>query len=388
MSGDAIDSSQARPGSRAASSLGWRLTAAMRDIVARLGLLGQAQRLVNLRTDRRRARRAKRIVPPIIARLSASVDHANSASWRFNRVVPTVSDVLVVKAGPAEQPSEALIKIAETPAAAKGLKWQVEALKTLTGDQRLGDWRELLPQLLDAGEADTWAYLVETRVTGVNLEHALHDQAGGDAALREAAEAIGHLHTATSELLAVDAKHLDRWVREPMRLLASATNDSGKHGPARPALERLSAELCEVLEPQRIVLSWVHGDYAPGNILMGPDNHVSGIVDWEFAHSSDFPSLDIVTLLLTVRMYTRRQELGRVVCDMMATPHWSEVESDLVAATPDAETWQSIGVSQIVLLCWLRHTAWIIERCSRYATSGLWLHTNVQMVLDALQDNA
>jgi thiamine kinase-like enzyme len=388
MSPDATDSSQARPGSRAAGSLGWRLTAAARDIVARVGLLGEVQRLQNLRADRRRARRAKRIVPPIIARLSARADHAGSAAWRVNRVVPTVSDVLVVKAGPAEQPSEALIKIAETPAAAKGLQWQVQALKTLTGDQRLGEWRELLPQLLDAGEADTWPYLVETRVTGVNLEHALHDQASGDAALREAAEAIGHLHAATSDLQAVGDKHLDRWVREPTRLLASATNASGKHRPAHAALERLSAELCAVLEPHRIVLTWVHGDYTPGNILMGPDRQISGIVDWEFAHSSDFPSLDIVTLLLTVRMYTRRQELGRVVCDLIASPRWSEVESDLVASAPDAETWQAIGVSQIVLLCWLRHTAWMIERCSRYATSGLWLHTNVHMVLGALQDNA
>jgi hypothetical protein len=388
MSVDTTGSPQASRDSRGLGLLGWRLVATARDVFARLGLLEWVQRLQNLRTDRRRAERANQLVPEILARLAASVDHAATASWRLNRVVPTVSDVLVVKAGPADKPSEALIKIAETPAAAKGLKWQVEALTTLSADQRLGDWRELLPQVLHTGEADAFAYLIETRVSGVNLEQALHDPVSADAALRDAAEAIGHLKRATSEVLAVDGEHLDRWVREPVRLLDSATNGADKHRPTAPALERLSLELCGLLETQKLALSWVHGDYTPGNILMGPDGHISGIVDWEFAQPSDFPSLDIVTLLLTVRMYARRQELGRVVCDLVAAPDWSDVENDLVTAAPDAATWESVGVSRIVLLCWLRHTAWMIERWGRYATSGLWLHTNVHMVLDALQDDA
>jgi|GEM_PF-2480597 len=366
--------------------LGWRGLAAIRDIVARLGLLGHLQRLRNYGIDRRRSKRAKKIVPRIIAGLAVSAGNMDSATWRVNSVLSTDSDVLVVKAGPPERPSKALIKIAEAPTAAEGLKWQVEVLTTLKGDPRLGEWRELLPQVLDAGEVAASAYLVETRVTGVNLENALRYPASADPALRDAAAAIGHLHRATAEVVSVGRDHLDRWVREPIRVLVAATGRARGHRPTGPAFERLAAELCAALEGQSISVSWVHGDYGPGNILMGPDHQVSGIVDWEFAHRADFPSLDVVTLLLTARMYVRRQELGRVVCDLLEAPNWSGTESALIGAAADAATWQTIGMDRVVLLCWLRHTASMIERASRYASRGLWLHTNIRMVLEALPD--
>jgi aminoglycoside phosphotransferase len=370
--------------SRGVGLLRWRLVACVHHVLARLGLLERVQRLQNLRNDRRRTQRTNLLVPQILARLAASVDHAASASWGLHQIVPTISDVVVVATGPPDQPPEALIKIAETPAAARALKWQVEVLTTLSGDQRLGDWRELLPQVLDTGEVGSSTYLVETRLTGVNLEQALQDPVSADAALRNAAEAIGHLHTATREVLAIGGEHLDRLVREPVRLVASATNGADGDSATAPALERLSVELCRELEAQRIALSWVHGDYTPGNILMGPDGHISGIVDWEFAQPSDFPSLDIVTLLLTLRMHARGQGFGRVVCDLLTSPDWSGSEYGLMAAAPDAATWESVGVSHTVLLWWLRHTAWKLERY-RGRESGLWLHTNVHMVLDALE---
>ena len=107
-------------------------------------------------------------------------------------------------------------------------------------------------------------------------------------------------------------------------------------------------------------------------------------MDWEFAQPDDFPSLDLVTLLLTVRMRVRHQELGRVVRNLVADPRWSESEAPLVAAAPDADTCAEIGIKRVVLLCWLRHTACMSTRASRYASSGLWLHTNIHHVLDDL----
>ena len=84
---------------------------------------------------------------------------------------------------------------------------------------------------------------------------------------------------------------------------------------ALDALARLADDLRANLEDQPITLSWVHGDYAPNNILSGSDGQVSGIVDWEFGYPEDFPSLDVVTLLLTARMFIRRQRLGRIVSE-------------------------------------------------------------------------
>jgi hypothetical protein len=86
--------------------------------------------------------------------------------------------------------------------------------------------------------------------------------------------------------------------------------------------------------------------------------------------------------MLTVRMVARQQELGRVVNELLANPVWSETEAEIIAAAPDADICAALGTETVILLCWLRHAAWMITRCSRYARSGLWIHANVHAVLD------
>jgi aminoglycoside phosphotransferase (APT) family kinase protein len=137
------------------------------------------------------------------------------------------------------------------------------------------------------------------------------------------------------------------------------------------------------LEARPITLSWVHGDYCPGNILTGPDGHISAIVDWEFAHPEDLPSLDVVFLMLTARMWARRQEFGRVVSDLVTDPTWTGSEAQLFASAHDARMGAAIGTDTLVLLCWLRHAASKFTRRSGFAEHGLWMHANVHTVLDA-----
>jgi aminoglycoside phosphotransferase (APT) family kinase protein len=366
----------------------WRLTAVVRDVAARLGLLDHLQRLRGLRANRRRASRARAVVPTILANIAAAVDEVEPGTWRTHTMLHTLSDVTVLTAGPTGQPFRALIKIAETDAAAEGLDWQRRTLTALHGDERVGDWRALLPHVLDSGETEGTAYLVENRLVGTSLEHALARPAAQQTALRAAADAVGRLHRATSIEGTVGAEILDRWVREPMHALGDVAGDARGTRSTLAGLAALSDQLHTTLEDQPVTLSWVHGDYAPNNILTGPDGQISGIVDWEFAHPEDFPSLDIVTLLLTARMFTRRQELGRVVCDLLATPTWTDSEAPLVAGAHDARACAAIGTASVVLLCWLRHVNWMLTRCTRYADSGLWIHANVLTVLDALGQGA
>ena len=363
---------------------GWSVIAIGRDIVARLGMLGHIQRLQSFRANRRRSRRAQLFVPEILANVAPVAGFIEPASWTVHKLLHTDSDVTVVAAGSPRRPFQALIKVADTPAAAAGLRWQCEALTTLRDDARLGDLRALLPQVLDTGEALGSAYLVESSVGGLGLDHLLRSHPARDTGVSEAASAIGRLHAATARETTIGDELLERWVGEPMRILREVTRDSPGADSTHAALERLAVELHDALEGKPIVVSWVHGDYGPGNILTAENGRVSGIVDWEFAQPDDFPSLDVVTLLLTVRMCVRRQELGRVVRDLVANPAWSESEAALVAASPDADTCAEIGIKRVVLLCWLRHTAWMITRASRYASSGLWLHTNIHHVLDDL----
>jgi aminoglycoside phosphotransferase len=362
----------------------WRLAGTVRDLTARFGVLDHLQRLRGLREDRRRAVRAYAVVPAILAKLADVRAELQPGTWQTHDLLHTESDVAIVTIGPTGQPYQALIKIAETKAAADGLDWQRRTLITLRDDERLGDWRTLLPHVLDAGETAGTAYLVEQRLTGTSLTHALTHPAAQHAALRSAADAVGRLHSATASDATVGEEILERWVNAPTRALGEITGRSRGQRSALTALDRLADDLRAILDDQPITLSWVHGDYAPNNILSGPDGEVSGIVDWEFGHPEDFPSLDVVTLLLTARMSVRRQELGRVVCDLLADPTWTPGEAEIVAAARDARARSAIGNETIVVLCWLRHVASMLTRCTRYADNGLWMHANVYAVLNSI----
>ncbi len=205
-----------------------------------------------------------------------------------------------------------------------------------------------------------------------------------DAALRGAAAAIQQLHRATAREATIGAALLDRWVSTPARVLAEVASTSRGRRASLSAFARLTDDLSMSLEGRPITLSWIHGDYGPGNILAGPDGHVSGIVDWDLARPDNLPSLDVVTLLLTTRMFQRRQELGRVVRDLVVTPRWTGGEAQLVAETADAETCAAIGTEKVVLLCWLHHVSGRFIRRTRYTPDGLWIHTNIHSVLDAM----
>jgi hypothetical protein len=366
---------------RRLSGFGWRLIAGGRDLAARAGLLPAAKFVIGFSSDRQRGARANALLSPILAGLPQ-----RPGGWQAHQTLDTFSDVVIVTAGAPHGPHDALIKIAETPAAADGLRWQRSMLAALRDDERLGEWRALVPGVISFGETAGAAYLVETRLAGTSLDRTVARRTGAaHAALRHAADAICRLHAATVREATIDEELLDRWVNEPARLVASITSRwaPGSTGPAR--LVRLADELREALRNQRIALGWVHGDYAPGNVLAGPDGAVTGIIDWEFSHREDLPALDIVTLLLTSRMLERRQELGRVVNDLIARPFWTDGEAEIVAATCDPACVRAIDVRTFVLLYWLHHTANMIARQARAPDSRLWVHANVRAVLEALE---
>jgi aminoglycoside phosphotransferase (APT) family kinase protein len=359
----------------------WRLVAVARDVLARSGTLDGVQRARASRGERRRSDRVLSLAPAILASAAERHPELGSASWRPDVLLPTLSDVAVFMVGPPEDPFEAVVMVAETPAAGEGIQWQDKALSALHDDERLGDWRALLPRVLDTGTIEGMHYLIEKHVRGETLEQAVIRPASRDAALGAAAAAIHRLHGATASETTIDRAILDRLVLDPVREVAQLAERARVRHTSLAALARLSDELCSALEGQTLALSWVHGDFAPGNILADADGRITGVLDWEFAHPQGLPALDVVFFLLTARVYARRQELGRVIRDLIApNPVWSPAEAELIAATGGA----SIGVERLVLLSWLHHAAQMITRCTRYIDSGLWIHSNIRVVLDSL----
>jgi aminoglycoside phosphotransferase (APT) family kinase protein len=317
---------------------------------------------------RRRTRRAAELLPALTAPTEAR-------AWTVRRSLRTVSDMAVATIGPPGQPARALVKLATSPAAARSLARERRALSALYSDERLGAWRDLLPDIVAHGVSDGSPYLVERLLPG---QTGTRDPAGLVAC---AASAIVPLHRTTTVEVSVAPDRVRRWVDAPLDTLA-------RHGRSRPlavALDRLGCELWAALLDRRLAVSWIHGDFVPGNILVAREPvHVTGIVDWELARRDDLPLVDIVTLLLAARMHASRRELGRVVCDWLAGAGWTADERRLIDAASSGLPGEAIDGRTLVLLCWLRHVSGNLAKASRYATGESWQRRNVRPVAEAL----
>jgi thiamine kinase-like enzyme len=149
--------------------------------------------------------------------------------------------------------------------------------------------------------------------------------------------------------------------------------------------DRLMTELHDALMGRMLSVSWVHGDFTPGNILLTPDAAaVTGILDWDQAAPQDLPQLDLALLFLSTRMLEQRRELGDVVRHILNADQWSPHEDDLLNTAKMSLPGDALGVREMVLLAWLRHIEANLTKATRYRDNWLWTAKNIECVLQAL----
>jgi O-antigen/teichoic acid export membrane protein len=369
---------RAAPGHRE----GGPLQLAGRALAAERGPLRAVRRVARWWPDRRCARQAARLAPEILGRIPAARAPEGAAGWSLQRCLHTVNDRTVAAVGPRGGSPRAVIKLATTPAAARGLRRERDVLTALHADERLGAWRRILPAPLADGEATGSVYTVESFCPGTAASAVATGLSDCARFEETAASAIAVLHAATAAPVIVDAGVLDRLVEEPILPLRRL-----RPQPAwSSALDRLSGELNVTLAGRTLHMGWVHGDFVPSNILLAPDGPaVAGIVDWELAAAPDLPSVDIVTLLLTTRAQAQRRELGDVVRTLLTDTRWTDVEGGLLEKAQPGLADNEHEIRATVLLCWLRHVAANLTKSVRYRHHRLWIRNNVDVVLHTLR---
>jgi Ser/Thr protein kinase RdoA (MazF antagonist) len=190
------------------------------------------------------------------------------------------------------------------------------------------------------------------------------------------------LHRVTSTAQVVDADLLRRLVDEPAERLQKAVT-------RKDAVDRLAAALRAQLAGRRVRLGWTHGDFYPGNILVGPAGRVTGIVDWSQVREDDLIILDIAFWLLTIPKPGQPREFGaRVAARLDRGLCWKPAEIDLLTTLARGGL---IGGEALLLLAWLRHVTDNLAKSDRYAASPVWLRRNVLPVLrrvDELEETA
>ena len=290
-------------------------------------------------------------------------------TWRCEEALPTVSDSAVVMVRTA-QGEPGVLKVATTSRGMASLHRERDVLGRLWSDERLGSWRDLLPVPLDGGNVDGGAFLLTSRLPGQDGRQVTPDL--GNLITLAAVNSIATLHRTTSTVHVVNSGLLGRLVDEPAERLRGAV-------PRKDAVNRMVATLHTRLDGRQVRLGWTHGDFYPGNVLVGSAGQVTGIVDWSQVREDDLIILDSAFWLLTIPRAGQPREFGaRVAARLDRGPCWRQAEADLLTTLASGDP---IGDEALLLLTWLRHVTDNLAKSDRYATSPLWLRRNVLPVL-------
>lgn len=303
------------------------------------------------------------------------------ALWSVQRVLSTETDVTVAVFGVPRGAPLAVGRITEPDADDSELVRNGQVLAELRAEERLGDWRSMLPSPLASGRHGGRAYAVERAIVGRPASRALRRSTRLPHVLDLAAAAITTLHRSTAVSRVVDAGLLERWVEAPLRSLEELGPVLGRGRPG-PAVHRLAEPLRESLAGRPCVTAWTHGDYWGDNILLDHrEERVAGIVDWGAARIDGPPVIDLMHLLLTTRAAVERVSLGDVVTAALRGGVRDPGERRLLSRADWSWPAGAPDESAVVLLTWLGHVTSVMAKRPHYRTDRRWLERNVGTVL-------
>jgi hypothetical protein len=357
-----------------------------RDAAATTHLLDAYAGVTNALSVRRRRAVLEPVLPTIVESLDGSHpgSSADPAGWRILAVLPTGSGRSVALIGRGSRPEVAL-KVAESQAATVGLEREERNLALLRDDPRFAAWRDHAPRLLGSGAVDGHHYTAESVLDGPTLRRLL-GSVDAQAALTRAVGTVDELHAATATVKTVDDMLLDAWVDEPIRMLKRTLEGAGRLCGRELALEGATRDtIRNRLLGAPLDVGFVHGDFFPDNVLLGPAPGTVGLVDWENAQV-DYPvCLDRLTMLLSVRMQRRRRELGSIVLDLLEEPRLAGDEP----AWLDCDELRDGDLAEgLVLMAWLHLVSTSAVKAPRAVSWLVWLTLNVDAVLAFVRERS
>jgi aminoglycoside phosphotransferase (APT) family kinase protein/SAM-dependent methyltransferase len=239
--------------------------------------------------------------------------------------------------------------------------------------------RNLFPAPLAEGMFEGQVYFAESARPGESgrLYYSLPARRY-DQAILNAAEALRQLRRATEEPTLITRREYDRlcglWLAE-LKDIVGAQN--------RPAIEAIAALLEETLLGATLPLGWYHGDYDFANLLYGPDDAVTGILDFEIFDPHGLPLIDLLLLLARRPIRKGGMAFGTLFVRCILGRELPPLEAKLLAAEM-----QTLGIDDrtyraIALCCWLNHLR--LRRDSWLVRSPSWLESNLHEVVESVR---
>lgn len=272
-----------------------------------------------------------------------------------------------------------VVKHPRSSRAAASLAVGCEAVRQLTRDDRLDDWRRLLPRVEVCRLDERLPLVAEGLLPGVEGDTLL--RRSPRQARRVAASAlrtVGDLHRATGRPERVTDRVGD-WVDPQLAILSEEIHWCRK-GRGAAAVEALRERLVRGLYGRTLTVAWTHGDFHPGNVLLSEERGtLTGVIDWASARPDGPCVIDSYIFVLTLRHQRGGRQLGRIVADVVRRGSLLPEDRRLLAEAdvppPDEDE------AVLPLLTWLWHVAGNVAKSARYGRSHRWVAGNVVPVL-------
>lgn len=293
------------------------------------------------------------------------------------------SDLAVATVGVSSVQPKMVVKLARTESTSAALLRETDALSALHTDPRVRGLAGLVPNLVASGLVGDRRFVTLGHIGGSDGRTAdLSDHPQGKL-LIAAAGAIAGLHRATGTLTTLADDDVARLV--DLRLEAAIREGRLQVGRRQMgALDRLGSELRSATVGLQVPLSWIHGDYWLGNVVVDRAGHPCGIIDWDAMKVASLPGIDMVHLILTTRANDQNRELGSVVLAALGAPGLSDAELAVMAMLDGPNMEEGVQWRSLVLLTWLHHVTSRSRRWRGRSARWLWTSRNVGEVLEAL----
>jgi aminoglycoside phosphotransferase len=367
-----------------------RLTLMGRSRYSEASIRRMASGLRRLRAYGRRRQfvgEVRSVVREILATVSSTPDSLPPIStWAIERILSTTKDACAVSLGSGHDRTDrntvAILKVARRPRALAAMRREIQTLRLLAADRRLVELRALLPKVLAYGEVRGYFFLLEQALSGLDARRILSDSRAAERVQAAAARSINLLHRRTADSTVIDRTLTERWVDEPMRAVTALGYWHPRIARSSIAIEGMAKGLREALLGRRLVVSWVHGDFSPGNIRATADGlNVTGIVDWENSTRNGLPILDVMELTLSTRVEREGSELGVVLLGLLHGGGLTAHELRLLEIARSSLGEDGLGLRELLMLSWLRHVADNLARSSDLNRHRWWVRENVESVL-------